>query len=942
MRRSPKDINRSDLRMIGTLETDSTDLDELVRIDEACVAFEQGWSADAGLTAEALDQLVHRFEVTDREALLFEMLMVEWEARHAQGLEVDRLRYLGDWPDHSSVVSRAYSQLNRQRGLEPPSSSGGGYEELEAGYRVGPYTIQGKVGHGGMGDVYAALDTRLQRQVAIKVLAPHLTLNPSFVKRFAREAATVARLSHPNIVVLYDLGEAEMESGAAISFVVMELLEGESLRDQLAGEAISTARALQIAQEIAEALAAAHRKGIVHRDVKPENVFITEDGRVKVLDFGLARLTDDTQRASRLSEVATAQGTTLTREGTVLGTSGYMAPEQVRGGEATAASDIFALTCVLYEMLFDRKAFVGASVADAASATLRDDPLAVTAGPAKRLPTELVRLLKSGFDKDASTRPASATQFAAQLSQIRYRLDDVDPLAQHGRTHTSTGFPQKRSIWRAWALGINFATVLFIFGVYGLGWHRARILAPADSRPVAVLPFLSFQNQSDAKLLADSLTISLTDGLSRRSRLQVRPYSSIVAFDQSTNQDRSNYAPLRDRLNVDAVVTGHVETAGQEVTAHIELIDTVGDRLVWSEHYRRPASELLRLQEEILSDVVEHLDGESPEQDRQSDATTTQNLSAYSSFVRGQVAFTRRSQIDLRRAMEYNQQAIAEDPNFALAHAGIAQCSIVQAEREFVARETALQTGLDAIDRALELEPKLPDALVTRAMIRFEFLWQFDLAGQDFQRAIQQAPHSALARQWHAEYLSGTGRHAEALLEIRQARQLDPESPIIAAIVGRIYFKASDFDNARRELETVLRQHPDFERARGYLLEVCEAQDDYESALQHWRTLTDGSPAYMTLSTAFKNGGSAGYWRARLEQAEALNASHPIAKIFLAGVHARVGDPENLDAAFEILEQATYARAVALPANLQVHPAFARLRQDPRFARLVSMAFGPQ
>ena len=443
---------------------------------------------------------------------------------------------------------------------------------VSIGTRLGPYEILGFIGAGGMGEVYRAKDSRLGRDVAIKVLPEQLAKNPQALARFEREARAVAALSHPNILAIHDFGTDQ-----GITYAVTELLEGETLRKRLAGSAFSWRKAVEAGVAIAEGLSAAHSKGIIHRDVKPENIFLTSDGRVKILDFGIARWTPFTE--------CETSAPTETEPGTVKGTLGYMSPEQIRGVQVTAASDIFSFGCTLYEMLSGQRAFARPSAGETLAATLKDDPLPLGA-LGKQIPTELERVTAHCLEKNPGQRFHSSHDLALALKAI------LSASEASRSSELASGILFRRPVWLATAA----AVLLVGLSVY---WFMTRANSGRTIDSLAVLPFTNASSDPDADYLGDGLTESLIYSLSQLPQFTVMSRSAVFRYK---GRDTAPQTVGHD-LKVQAVLTGRLVQRGENLSISVELVDARSNRSLWGQHYNRKMADVLTLQEEIAKDV---------------------------------------------------------------------------------------------------------------------------------------------------------------------------------------------------------------------------------------------------------------------------------------------------------------------------------------------------
>ncbi len=578
-------------------------IEQLKRIDSACVAFELNWTPELRLDETTLMELAWTHQVAEPERLLVELLLLDWQQNQATDRTFQPEQTCAQWSNFAAAFEAALQEYGSWQKRANRTAKTPVCAPLSAGVMLGPYRIRCRIGAGGMGDVYAAEDTRLGRAVAIKILARHLTQNPLYVKRFAREAATVARLSHPNIVTLFDLGEVEV-AGQNVAFVVMEYLEGETLRERLEHDRIAVQQAVQIASQLSNALDAAHLQSVVHRDIKPENIFLTADGRVKILDFGLARLSEE----STTEHQQAIDGSDLTQIGAVLGTSGYMAPEQVRGEIACAASDLFSLTCVLYEMLTGQRAFQGESRADMASATLRDDPVqAIGEGKNAAFPTALIELLTLGLHKNPGLRIRSANEYSRRLAVIAADVANeqlVRPIGMVSESNVVASSAWGAMPFQRWLVPIVFSVLLFAAALASYGVGGSSQVAVASPLTIAVLPFTC---ESDP-IAASRLTMALTDALASESHFCVRPFSMVARWNWESSASILD-DPQIARLKADTVATGQITLEGTTAHIHVELVNVAKGNLIWSRMYSGARDAIPGLCNGIRNDIAARLGG---------------------------------------------------------------------------------------------------------------------------------------------------------------------------------------------------------------------------------------------------------------------------------------------------------------------------------------------
>jgi TolB-like protein/Flp pilus assembly protein TadD len=715
-----------------------------------------------------------------------------------------------------------------------------------------------------MGDVYRARDERLQRDVAIKVLPERLAKDAEARSRFEREARAVAALSHPNILAIHDFG---VEDGVA--YAVIELLEGETLRQRLDRARVPVARAVEYGLQIAAALGAAHEKGIIHRDVKPDNVFVTRDGHVKVFDFGIAKRADEPATAENSSTADTAPGV-------VLGTVGYMSPEQVRSEAVDPRSDLFSLGCVLYEMISGARAFGRATPADTLAAILNEDPAPLDARAAD-CPVELARVVARCLEKQREMRFQSARDLAyALVASLR------------------AGRPARRRIPRS---------------------GRKRI----DS--LAILPFANGAGTSELDYLVDGLTEDLIQTLARLSPARVIARGSVFRYKGLAVDPRA----VGRELEVAAVVTGRATVRGTEIDVAAELVDVADGAQLWGERYRRPLAALVPLEEEIGAALTRRLAGR-----RRAAETARARVSpeAYDLYLQGRFQWNQRTEEGFEKALALFEEAIRIDPGFALAYAGISDAYTFLGGYGHRAPEIAFPRAREAAEKALSLG-SFADAHNSLASVLHRYVWDFPGAEAEFRRALAQNPAHATAHHWFGLFLLTMGRFEEARSEVERASALDPMSLVVREDRG--YWLLCHREDAAAELEfrKVLAMGPDFSPARFDLGITLARRGVFEEAVAEIRrgiAITGEKPRPLAaLAWVLAAAG-------RTAEATALLDTLGEAPAFTrALVRVALGQPEE---AFAELERALARHEDAL-VSLLVNPRVDPLRADPRFAGLL-------
>jgi eukaryotic-like serine/threonine-protein kinase len=755
---------------------------------------------------------------------------------------------------------------------------------IGAAIQVAGYEILRELGRGGMGVVYAARQTKLNRVVAVKVLPPSFANDPERRARFEREAKALAALTHPNILAIHDYG---VEDG--VPYAIMELLEGETLRQRLLSGALHWREAFALAAAVADGLAAAHAAGVVHRDLKPENLFLTADGRVKILDFGLARVEAPMFLQQETADYAPAQ----TKVGALMGTVGYMAPEQACGQPVDARSDLFSLGCVLYEIVAGRRAFGRATPADSLAAILSDAPPDM-GKPGPRPPGEAERLILRCLEKKPENRFQSARDLAFALRAVRDAADE-----------TAASPPPRRCPPRQ----------------------------PKALDSLAVLPLVNAGADADMDYLSDGITESLIHQLSQLLGLRVMARSTVFRYKGRDVDAREAGRALKVR----AVLTGWLHQRGGRLVLWTELIDVRDGARLWGEHYDRDLAELMAVEESIAREIAEALRLRlTGEQALRLGRRRTDHPDAYQLYLKGLFFLNKRTEEGLRTGARYFEEAIAIDPAYALAHAGRADCYHNLGGWGHLPPREAYPKAKAAATRALEIDATLAEAHTALAMAVKEYDWDWAAAQRGYRRAIALNPNYAVAHQWYGEYLAALGRHTEAIGEFQRAQELDPLSLIINATLGRhgFYF-ARRYDLAIEQCRKTLELDPNFWVAHYFLAWVYTAKGRLAEAVAAFEIARRLEPNLETLAgLGFAHGASCR--RDKAEQAlgelRATATTRYVSPINFALIH--IGLAEK-DAAFQWLEKAYQDRAQWL-SEIKVDPAFDLLRPDPRFADLLA------
>ncbi len=622
---------------------------------------------------------------------------------------------------------------------------------LPAGLRLGSYEILSPLGTGGMGEVYRARDTKLDRDVALKVLPSDLASDPLALERFEREAKAIAALSHPNILSIFDFGR---DNGVA--YAVTELLEGETLRQRLSEGALPLRKAVEFGAAMAQGLAAAHEKGIVHRDLKPENVFLTRDGRLKLLDFGLARVTSPGPDGS-----ASTAGTSIgaTEPGAILGTVGYMSPEQVRGLSADHRSDIFSFGVVFYEMLTGRRAFRRDSAVETMMAILKEEPPELAEG-SRTLPPELVEIVTHCLEKRPEERFQSARDLAFAL-----RFGE--------REESSASF------------------------------RLAAAAAPEKGPSIAVLPFRNMSSDREAEYFSDGMTEEILNTLAQIPALAVAARTSSFAYKGKDTDVRK----IGQELGVWTVLEGSVRRAGRRLRVTAQLIDVASGYHLWSDRFDREMQDVFAVQDEIARAIAQTLKVRllgAP--DAPIVVQTTQDAEAYNRYLKGRYFWSRRQ---ARKAIEEFEAAVALDPGYAAAYLGIADSYAVWGFYGGIPTWEAFARARAAAERAQGLAPGTAGVHLSLGIIEHYYGWDLAREQRDLRLAIEQNPRSSGAYFWLTLCLAVTDRFEEALEIARRGVETEPHSANAQAAFGWAYAGSRRYEEAAPEFEKAVALDPE-------------------------------------------------------------------------------------------------------------------------------------
>jgi eukaryotic-like serine/threonine-protein kinase len=835
--------------------------------------------------------------------------------------------------------------------------------ELPANSNLSHYRIVSKIGEGGMGEVYLAEDSRLDRKVALKVLPPDLASNHDRMERFVREAKSAAALNHPHIAQVFEIGEHD-----GTHFIAMEFIDGVTLREKIHRERTELKRLLRILQQVAEGLAKAHAAGIVHRDLKPDNIMITRDGFAKVLDFGLAKLVEKSWPGLGQSERSTAPTNVMQQHsapGMVMGTVGYMSPEQAEGktNEIDQRSDIFSFGCILFEAVTGKKPFEADSVIKSLHSLVYEPaPQLKDLNPSA--PAELQRIVGRCLEKDPDERYQTIKDVGIELKHLRRGMTDAietragsspstsqqasvrgDDSSQDTSSNSSVqtepvAAPSTQiSSIEYIVAGINrhkLATFLLITvaaaAIGGFAAYRRTTNSEARIESIAVMPFVNESGNVDVEYLSDGMTETLISSLSQLPNLNVKARSSVFRYKGK----EIDLQKIAQELKVQAILTGRVVQRGDQLTLSLELVDTRTENAIWSEQYNRKQTDLVTLQSEIARDVSSKLRVRLSGTDEQRLAKSyTANPEAYQLYLKGRFYWNKRASESLKQAVEFYKQAIEKDPSYALAYSGLAETYVLFSPYSVALPQESFPQAKAAALRALEIDDSLAEAHAALGLYLTTFERNRSEAEKELRRAIELNPAYATAHHWLGlEILAPSKRFDEALVELRRAEELDPLSSVIVTEVGGCLLYARRYDEAIAQFKHSLTLDPKFYYAHVYLGWAFNAKGMYREAIDEYRKALDlnddpTAKAFLALSLA-KSGGR--HEAIKLRDQLKMESTHRYVPSYcFAIIHLALGEK---DEAFEWLEKDIDERS-SWPVVYAVVPELDELRDDPRFKHML-------
>jgi len=773
-----------------------------------------------------------------------------------------------------------------------------------------------------MGVVYRAHDTKLDRVVALKFLPQHLTASDAEQARFLQEARAASALNHPNVCGIHAIGEHDGQV-----FIDMEYVEGRTLRNLIAGKELDPGAAIDYAIQIGDALQEAHAKGIVHRDVKCENIMVNSRNQVKVMDFGLAKLKGSLK---------------LTKTSSTVGTLAYMAPEQIQGGEVDSRSDIFSFGIVLYEMLTGRTPFRGEHDAAVMYSIVNSTPdLPSAVRPA--LSPELDRIVQRALEKEPEDRYQHVDDMVSELRRVRKRTARISRAAVapqpgmespaqilHGTPGQGGNLAASGGRTRRFPLPVVLTGGIILLGACAAIYFFL-LRSPAEFDSLAVLPFVNVGGDVNMEYLSDGIAESIINSLSRIPQLRVVPRTTVFRF-KGKNVDPEE---VGTKLNVKSVLTGRIIRNGDELNVQLDLIDVGKQSQIWGNQYRRNIADVLALQDEIVNEITSRLRLTLATETKQRLAKrATDNVDAYQLYLQGQFYWNKRQAAEITKAIDYFNRAIALDPNYALAYAGLANCYAIQEQYSDLPGSETFPKAEAAARKALEIDNTIAEAHTTLAFVR-SYFWDWKGAEEEYKTAIALNPRFATAYHWYALLLRALGRESGYYEMIEKARETDPMSLIIATNVAEASYFHGDYAQALSKFRAVLEIDSTFSIALDRMGETYRKQGMMDKALVCYQK------AVVSSRNAAQYVGDMGNCLARMGRTEEANAilkdlldryaRHKSAAWCIAVVYAGLGEKQK---ALDWLERDINDHSGWM-IYLRYEEAFDTIRSDPRYTQIL-------
>lgn len=827
---------------------------------------------------------------------------------------------------------------------------------LDPGTRLGRYEIRSRLGAGGMGEVYLAEDTKLDRKIALKILPTDVASNKDRMARFVREAKSAAALNHPNIAHVYEIGES-----AGVDYIAMELVDGHTLRELIYAQRTDLVKLLRYLQHVAEGLAKAHSAGIIHRDLKPDNIMVTRDGHAKILDFGLAKLVEADQSEAS-SDKTTAILKQQSQSGIIVGTVGYMSPEQAQGKtrEIDHRSDIFSFGCILYEAITGHRPFEGTDTIDILNRIIRE-PVTPITDLNPLAPPDLQRIVRRCLAKDPEDRYQTIKDVAIEIKELRHELKagiettakpdrnvsntahDAQPtliLSENKTARSSSPVTNRESSaeylvsaikQNKAAVGIVAALVIVAGIVAAVSYWRSSTSAASTIDSIAVLPFVNQNNDSNIDWIADGLTDSITNSLTPLQNLKVIPRSSVFRYKGK------EIDPLKvgNELGASAVLTGRLLQRGDDLLVSTELIDVRNNKQIWGDHYQRKPTDLLAVQTDIANAISAKLRPTlSGTEAVQIKKRYSRNSEAYQLYLKGRYNWLKFTPEDHKRAAAYFNQAIAIDPDFALAYSGLSDTFAASAVNGWISPREGFLKAKIASNKAVQLDDSLAEAHASVGAVAMFYDYDWATAEQEYKRAIELNPSYEIAFDLYTYLLLALGRFDDAIRMAQRGTEMAPANIVISNDLGAAYYMARRFDDSFRQAQKTqeLESHPG---GLTLLASIYDAKGMHNEAIEQCRKAIDlvgrTSGVLSYLGHAYAESGRRDEAIKIVNELLERSKNEYISPYDVAIIYVGLRDRER---AFEQLEKAYNDRAGWM-IHLNVDPIFDPIRSDPRYTELV-------